>query len=49
LLLNPELVSLAVLVDTVGLDLLLLHIEVQIVAVSGYYFQTWFMPILMPA
>jgi hypothetical protein len=49
LLLNPELVSLAVLVDAVGLDLLLLLIEVQIVAVSGYYFQTWFKPILMPA
>lgn len=48
LLLNPELVSLALFVDAVGLDIFLLLIEVQIVAVSGYYFHTWFKPILMP-
>ncbi|WP_254304091.1 hypothetical protein [Shewanella sp. VB17] len=40
--------SLMVLIDAIGLDLFLLLIEVQIVAVSGYYFQVWFKPILIP-
>ena len=37
-----------VLIDAIGIDLFLLLIEVQIVAVSGYYFQVWFKPILIP-
>lgn len=48
LLLNPELLSFALFADAVGLDIFLLLLEVQIVAVSGYYFHNWFKPILMP-
>jgi len=48
LLLGPELAALALFIDFVSLDVFLLLIEVQIVAVSGYYFHTWFKPILMP-
>lgn len=48
LLLNPELMSLALFIDAIGIDLFLLFVEVQIVAISGYYFHTWIKPILMP-
>ena len=48
LLLNPELMSLVLFIDAIGIDLFLLLVEVQIVAISGYYFHTWIKPILMP-
>ncbi|QQX82407.1 hypothetical protein JK628_01050 [Shewanella sp. KX20019] len=48
LALNPEAAALVMFVDAVGLDLFLLLIEVQLVAVSGYYFHTWFKPVLRP-
>lgn len=48
LLLNPELMSLALFIDAIGLDLFILLVEVQIVAISGYYFHAWIKPILMP-
>jgi hypothetical protein len=48
LLLGPELAALALFIDFVSLDVFLLLIEVQIVAMRGYYFHTWFKPILMP-
>ena len=48
LLANPELWSLALFIDAVGLDLFVMLIQVQVVAVSGYYFQVWIKPLLMP-
>lgn len=48
LLANPELWSLALFIDAVGLDLFLILIQAQVVAVSGYYFQVWIKPMLMP-
>jgi hypothetical protein len=48
LLANPELIALALFVDVVGLDLFLILIQVQVMALSGYYFQVWIKPILMP-
>jgi hypothetical protein len=48
LLANPELWPLAFFVDAVGLELFLVLIQVQIVAVSGYYFHRWVKPALMP-
>jgi len=48
LLVKPELLTLALFVDAVGLDLILILIQFQIVAVGGYYFQFWIKPMLMP-
>ena len=48
LLLEPELVFFAVLLDGIGLEFFVLLLEVQAIAVFGYYFQTWFKPIAKP-
>ena len=48
LIANPELWSLALLIDAVGLDLFLMLIQIQAIAVIGYYFQVWIKPMLMP-
>jgi len=48
LLANPELWSLALFIDAVGLDLFVMLIQVQVVAVCSYYFQVWIKPMLMP-
>lgn len=48
LLLSPELAPLTLFIDTIGLDLFFLLIEVQIVAVIGNLLNIWFKPILMP-
>jgi hypothetical protein len=45
---NPEFWSLALFIDVVGLDLFLMLIQVQVVALSGYYFQNWIKPALKP-
>jgi hypothetical protein len=45
LLLEPEFIAFAILLDGIGLELFVLLLEVQIIAVFGYYFQTWIKPI----
>jgi len=47
-LLRPEYMALGLLIDGIGLDVFLLLLEVQFIAVSGYYFQNWVKPILKP-
>ncbi len=44
LIFNPELVVFGMFIDAVGLDLFLLLLEVQVVALFGYYFQNWIKP-----
>ena len=48
LLLEPELIAFAVLLDGIGLEFFVLLLEVQAMAGFGYYFQTWFKPIAKP-
>ena len=48
LLLEPEFIDFAILIDGIGLELFVLLLEVQAIAVFGYYFQTWFKPIAKP-
>jgi len=48
LLLEPEFIAFAILLDGIGLELFVLLLEVQAIAVFGYYFQTWFKPIAKP-
>nr|WP_275659404.1 hypothetical protein [Shewanella insulae] len=48
LLVNSELVGLAMFIDAVGLELFLMLLEVQLIAVFGFYFNSWFKPILLP-
>ncbi|WP_223294738.1 hypothetical protein [Shewanella loihica] len=48
LLVNSELVGLAMFIDAIGLDLFLMLLEVQLIAVFGFYFNSWFKPILLP-
>jgi hypothetical protein len=48
LLLEPELVAFAVLLDGIGLEFFVLLLEVQALAVFGYYFQTYFKPVVQP-
>ncbi|QYJ84468.1 hypothetical protein K0H80_14570 [Shewanella aegiceratis] len=48
LLVNSELVGLAMFIDVIGLDLFLMLLEVQLIAVFGFYFNSWFKPILLP-
>lgn len=48
LLLKPELLSFVLFIDAIGLDVFFLLVEVQVVAVSGYYFHIGVKPILMP-
>lgn len=47
-LLEPEFVAFAVLLDGISLEFFVLLLEVQAIAVFGYYFQTWFKPIAKP-
>ena len=46
LIFNPELVVFGMFVDAVGLDIFLLLLEVQVIALIGYYFQNWIKPSL---
>lgn len=48
LLLEPEFVFFGVLLDGIGLEFFVLLLEVQVIAVLGYYFQIWFKPIAKP-
>jgi len=48
LLLEPEFIAVAVLLDGIGLEFFVLLLEVQAMAVFGYYFQNWFKPIAKP-
>jgi len=48
LLLEPEFMFFAVLLDGIGLEFFVLLLEVQAMAVFGYYFQTYFKPIAKP-
>ena len=47
-LLKPEFMVLGLFIDSIGLELFVLLLEVQAVAVFGYYFQTWFKPAVKP-
>lgn len=47
-LLKPEFMMLGLFIDGIGLELFLLLLEVQFVAVGGYYFREWFKPVLKP-
>jgi hypothetical protein len=48
LLFKPEFMSFALLIDGIGLELFILLLEVQAIAVFGYYFQNWFKPVAKP-
>lgn len=48
LLAKPEFMTLALFIDGIGLELFVLLLEVQAVAVCGYYFQNFFKPIAKP-
>lgn len=48
LIFKPEFMALALLIDGIGLELFLLLLEVQAIAVFGYYFQNWFKPAAKP-
>ncbi|MDG1750283.1 MAG: hypothetical protein P8I03_01245 [Thalassotalea sp.] len=48
LIFKPEFMALALLIDGIGLELFLLFLEVQAIAVFGYYFQNWFKPASKP-
>ncbi|WP_019028308.1 hypothetical protein [Colwellia piezophila] len=48
LLLKPELIPLALFIDGIGLELFVLLLEVQALAVFGYYFHNWFKPVAKP-
>lgn len=48
LLLNPEFMVLGLFIDGIGFELFLMLLEVQIVAMFGYYFQHWFKPVAKP-
>lgn len=45
---KPEFIALGIFIDGIGLELLLLLLEVQVIAVSGYYFKAWIKPVLTP-
>ncbi|MBT3203357.1 MAG: hypothetical protein HOM14_06035 [Gammaproteobacteria bacterium] len=47
LILNPELVSLGLFIDALGLDIFLLLLEVQAIAIAGFTFQTYLKPIFL--
>ena len=47
-LLRPEYMALGLFIDAIGLDIFLLLLEAQFIAVSGYYFQNWLKPVLKP-
>jgi len=47
-LFKPEFMALGLFIDGIGLELFVLLLEVQAVAVFGYYFQNWFKPVAMP-
>ena len=46
LICNPVLIELALLIDLVGLDVFLIVIELQFVALIGYHFNMWVKPTL---
>ena len=48
LLTEPEFIAFAVLLDGIGLEFFVLLLEVQAIAVFGYYFQNWFKPAAKP-
>ena len=48
LLLEPEFIAFAVLLDGIGLEFFVLLLEVQAIAVFGYYFHNWFKPAVKP-
>jgi hypothetical protein len=45
---NPELMAFGLFIDAVGLELFVLLLEAQVIAVTGYYFTTWFKPVIKP-
>jgi hypothetical protein len=48
LLSNPELFSLALFIDAIGIEIFVILLEVQIIAIGGYYFRVWFKPVIKP-
>ncbi|MGH1539945.1 MAG: hypothetical protein ACRBHB_05965 [Arenicella sp.] len=44
LIMNPEMIELAILIDAIGLETFFLLIEVQLLALSSYLFQTTIKP-----
>ena len=48
LIFKPELMTFALLIDGLGLELFVLLLEVQVIATFGYCFQSWFKPIAKP-
>ncbi|WP_133408168.1 hypothetical protein [Parashewanella tropica] len=48
LLINPEAVPLVLYIDAIGLELFLMLLEVQFIAIAGYYFHVWVKPVLAP-
>jgi len=46
IILNPEMISLALFIDAVGLELFLMLLEVQIVAILAAFLNTKIMPII---
>lgn len=48
LLINPEAVPLVLYIDAIGLELFLMLLEVQFIAIAGYYFHVWIKPVLTP-
>ena len=47
-LFRPEYMALGLFIDAIGLDIFLMLLEVQFIAVSGYYVQNWLKPIFKP-
>ncbi|MGB0938584.1 MAG: hypothetical protein ACPGTQ_14080 [Colwellia sp.] len=45
---KPELMALSLLIDGIGLELFILLLEVQAIAVFGHYFQNVFKPVVKP-
>ena len=48
LLSNPELIALGLFIDAIGLEMFVLLLQAQVIAIVSYYFHEWFKPIFKP-
>jgi len=48
LLSNPELLALGLFIDAIGLEIFVMLLQAQIIAIASYYFHVWFKPVFKP-
>ncbi|WP_293746645.1 hypothetical protein [uncultured Paraglaciecola sp.] len=48
LLSKPELIALGLFIDAIGLEMFVMLLQAQVIAIGSYYFHVWLKPVFKP-